>query len=244
MWRGNWSLVRQGFWVFLRCCLLWLGRWPGLAPAGESLSFASPKESNQRKGDPLSATLRFAAGNLRCSRFAGSRRTRFAQTAASPCPRNAALLGAARGGGSGHRDARPSRPNGPSRCSARVKDPRLTRPHTPHTRTRRGALTLVPSGCAEERRRKRDKGRSCLSEASSADPRFLRAPQVARSEAEGHRQRGRLLLLTFLGETRKVSRPPGRDPANGLTKKRTLKKHQALNLFRVKANATQNATPA
>ena len=51
-------------------------------------------------------------------------------------------------------------------------------------------------------------------------------------------------MLTFFGETKKVSRPPGRDPANGLTKKRTLKKHQALNLFRVKANATQNATPA
>ena len=33
----------------------------------------------------------------------------------------------------------------------------------PHTRTRHGALTLIPSGCAEERRGKRDKGRSCLS---------------------------------------------------------------------------------
>ncbi|TAJ66573.1 MAG: hypothetical protein EPO53_05790 [Variovorax sp.] len=39
---------------------------------------------------------RFAAA-LRCSRFAGSRRTRFAQTAASPDPRNAALLGGAEG---------------------------------------------------------------------------------------------------------------------------------------------------
>jgi hypothetical protein len=27
----------------------------GLAPDGESLSFASPKESNQRKGDPVAA---------------------------------------------------------------------------------------------------------------------------------------------------------------------------------------------
>ncbi|RSZ42354.1 hypothetical protein EJO70_11020 [Variovorax sp. 553] len=39
---------------------------------------------------------RFAAP-LRCSRFAGSRRTRFAQTAASPDPRNAALLGGTEG---------------------------------------------------------------------------------------------------------------------------------------------------
>ncbi|RTQ32510.1 hypothetical protein EJP69_21430 [Variovorax gossypii] len=44
-----------------------------------------------RRGRPHYAG-RFAA-SLRCSRFAGSRRTRFAQTAASPCPRNAALLG-------------------------------------------------------------------------------------------------------------------------------------------------------
>jgi hypothetical protein len=30
-------------------------------------------------------------------------------------------------------------------------------------------------------------------------------------------------LLTFLGETRKVSRPPGRDPANSLTKENNPK---------------------
>ena len=46
----------------------------GSRPACESLSFASPKERNQRKGDPTvcvpCASLR---GNLRCSRPAGSR---------------------------------------------------------------------------------------------------------------------------------------------------------------------------
>jgi hypothetical protein len=54
------------------------------------------KKVSKEKATLLSATLRFATGNLRCSRFAGSRRTRFAQTAASPDPRNAPLLGAAR----------------------------------------------------------------------------------------------------------------------------------------------------
>ena len=54
------------------------------------------KNVSKEKATLPSATLRFAAGNLRCSRFAGSRRTRFAQTAASPDPRTAALLGAAR----------------------------------------------------------------------------------------------------------------------------------------------------
>ena len=57
-----------------------LGSVPGLRaeagsrPACESLSFASPKERNQRKGDPTvcvpCASLR---GNLRCSGLAGSR---------------------------------------------------------------------------------------------------------------------------------------------------------------------------
>ena len=57
-----------------------MGRMPfsraeaGSRPAGESLSFASPKERNQRKGDPTvcvpCAPLR---GNLRCSGLAGSR---------------------------------------------------------------------------------------------------------------------------------------------------------------------------
>ena len=42
---------------------------PGL-PGCKSLSFASPKESNQRKGDPQSGSLRFASGNLRCSKAA------------------------------------------------------------------------------------------------------------------------------------------------------------------------------
>ncbi|MDQ0053123.1 hypothetical protein J2W32_002169 [Variovorax boronicumulans] len=54
------------------------------------------KNVSKEKATLLSATLRYATGNLRCSRFAGSRRTRFAQTAASPDPRTAALLGAAR----------------------------------------------------------------------------------------------------------------------------------------------------
>ncbi|MNV59676.1 hypothetical protein D3C71_1521120 [compost metagenome] len=45
-------------------------------PAAHLLSFASPKESRQRKGDPQSASLRFAAGNLRCSDLGWRRRTR------------------------------------------------------------------------------------------------------------------------------------------------------------------------
>jgi len=49
---------------------------PGLAPAGEVLSFASPKESTQRKGEPGASSLRCAQGTLRCSDRAGGPQTR------------------------------------------------------------------------------------------------------------------------------------------------------------------------
>ena len=65
---------------------------PGLAPAGDSLSLASPRESKQREGDPQSGSLRFASGNLRCSKQAGSAQTRCAQTARGPHPPVSALL--------------------------------------------------------------------------------------------------------------------------------------------------------
>ena len=57
------------------------------------------KKVSKEKATPLRVTPCFARGNLRCSRFAGSARTRFAQTAGSPDPRNAPLLGTRRGGG-------------------------------------------------------------------------------------------------------------------------------------------------
>jgi hypothetical protein len=45
-------------------------------PAVHPPSFASPKEGGPRKGDPQSASLRFAAGNLRCWDLGWCRRTR------------------------------------------------------------------------------------------------------------------------------------------------------------------------
>jgi hypothetical protein len=189
------------------------------APAGESLSFASPKESNQRKGDPTvcvpplrcgqPAVLGESGGPQNSLHFVALRQLR-------PLSRFP-LRSSAQPEGSdpGHRCARPQIPNGPSLRSASAIG-RNDRARPLHTRTRHGALTLIPSGCAEERSVSRTRARSCLSEASSARPRETRAPQVARSEAEGRRQWGRLSLLTFFGETKKVSRPPGRDPADSL----------------------------
>ena len=53
------------------------------APDSASLSFASPKESKQRKGDPQSGALRATCD---CGQKRGSAQTRCAQTARSPDP--------------------------------------------------------------------------------------------------------------------------------------------------------------
>ncbi|QFZ87168.1 hypothetical protein GFK26_32520 [Variovorax paradoxus] len=56
-----------------------------------------------RRHGAVGPTVPALRAALRCSRFAGSRRTRFAQTAASPDPRNAALLGGTEGPPTPHR---------------------------------------------------------------------------------------------------------------------------------------------
>ena len=90
---------------------------------------------------------------------------------------------------------------------------------------------LTPSGCAEERsgrgaRMQRSmhslgaltrcrclSGESAANKASSAAAPRLRAPQVARSAAEGRNQWGRLSFAYFsLAEQRKVGAPPGAHP--------------------------------
>ena len=73
------------------------------APAGDLLSFASPKESKQRKGDPTVCVpaLRFGQPAVLASSGVSLELAalRFAQTIASPDPLAAALLGAYRGVG-------------------------------------------------------------------------------------------------------------------------------------------------
>ena len=75
--------------------VFWFGRRAGVeggsrvvAPAGDSLSFASPKESKQRKGAPQSATPALRSGaNLRRGYCGGRRGTRFALRAPLGQPR-------------------------------------------------------------------------------------------------------------------------------------------------------------
>ena len=77
---------------------------------------------------------------------------------------------------------------------------------------------------------------SRLSERSAAQrvrarPRWTRAPQVARSEAQGRRQWGRLFFAYFLlAKQKKVSRPPGRTPGSRPQQRHTAPSaHQAPN---------------
>ena len=53
---------------------------PGFGPAAESLFFASPKKSNQKKGEPRPCP----SGALRYSQRSGRLQTRFAQTMQAP----------------------------------------------------------------------------------------------------------------------------------------------------------------
>ncbi len=83
-------------------------------------------------------------------------------------------------------------------------------------------LPPTPSGCAEERRAGRIRTGDCLSRRRvRARSRPDRAPQVARSKAEGRRQRGRLFFAYFLlASQKKVS---SRRATPGPTKPRASK---------------------
>ncbi len=161
----------------------------------------------QRKVPKRKATLLSGSPALRSGATCGARssrgraRTRCAQTIASPDPAGPPLLGAARRGGRRNRER--ERHRTPVRTQSASSPPRI-RICSPH-----------PSGWAEERSRKRIRARDCLRRSRvRARPRFWRAPQVARSEAEGPGPSGRLSFGYFsLATQRKVPRPPGRDPA-------------------------------
>ncbi len=82
-----------------RCTLrLFRSRSRGFVPAAESLSFASPKESNQRKGDPAARVPPLRCGQPAVLASGGVRaNSPAAQTCAALFPPEAALLGARRG---------------------------------------------------------------------------------------------------------------------------------------------------
>ena len=168
----------------------------GSRPACEALFFASPKKSTQKKGDPTvcvpCASLR---GNLRCSGLAGSRSNslRFTSLRQSRALIRQTLRSSAHPEGQRGQNiptglcfARPHLAGASAtRCAGGAE-----RSDGPCGCPTRGS----PSRCAEERRAWGGTGVEapvlreltrcgCPSEARSAP--HARAPQVARSEAEG-----------------------------------------------------------
>jgi hypothetical protein len=176
------------------------------------------KKVSKEKATLLSATLRFATGNLRCSAPVGVRRTRFAQTAAAlipPAPSTAgayrrafgraiAALGLAIPTADTNHPA-PRHANHRGRCASAVawwpsEAKARVVPKAPLAAPRSGAF--------------RGSGPQLFERSEFCGPRETRAPQGARSEAKGRRQWGRLsFAYVSLAKQRKVGRPPGRDPA-------------------------------
>ena len=178
----------------------------GMSPRRASHFLCFAKESNQRKATPSVCDPSLRYGQPAVLASGGSRRTRFAQTAAALLPPAPALLGTARGGQTGqlalralqypgscfaHRRRAQRSPCGPSEATARPKPLWLCR----------GA------------QRQAGKASQLFERSEFCDARLLRAPQVARSEAQGHRQRGRLFFAYFLlAKQKKVGAPPGAHP--------------------------------
>ncbi|PNG46918.1 hypothetical protein WDL1CHR_05235 [Variovorax sp. WDL1] len=243
--------------LFVPCA--WFEAGAGNSPRRASHFLCLAKESNQRKATPLRATLRFATGNLRCSLFAGSAQTRFAQTRAALIREKLRSSARAEGiwdgpslrsatNGLAARGLEQVRANtyeleqeqeqeqehvyeyeyvhghGPARVRVRVRAcqrERGPRAHANlHSTQGRAMARWTPSPLWPRRGAQlfADKGpRVFEPKASLRGPREKRAPQVARSEAQGRGQWGRLSLVTFFGETKKVTRPPGRIPGSCLT---------------------------
>jgi hypothetical protein len=194
-----------------------------MRPAAHSLSFASPKESKQRKGEPTAAPLR---GSLRCSQAGGLSRKLGLEYKAS---------------------------DSAGKSRAYRSDPSLLRSSALHTADttrlaahRLGWLVWVHTShlgwrCSIERALRARCEASCAElpvcgaeERSElgVEPYPATAAHCLRSCTQGrvcadapvreHRkgplvfrgalQSGRLSLLTFFGEAKKVRRPPGRNP--------------------------------
>ncbi len=163
----------------MKSCFVVAFRSRDVAPAGESLSFASPKESNQRKGDPAvcdPVRPRGERGNLGCSgagcaveltarwrapfrqpRQISSRCGRVLRHARHPAP--CAPQAHPEGSDSGHRFARPP---GRQAFASLGQSQRRTSPavgcavrstRAPRAEQSNGpSAAPTPCGCAEERR--------------------------------------------------------------------------------------------
>ena len=190
------------------------------------------KKVSKEKATPLSASLRFASGNLRCSRPAGSRSNslRCASLRQSRALIRWPLRSSAHTEGRGiPTAARAIASLGPNssaqvpragRCSVRVE--RSDDPNGclgVHPLLAAPAAVRLRGGMGVEAPMLRDlTRRGCPSGAAQQQSEFHGAPRnrpdagLPRSEAQGSQTGGRLLLPSFLGDARKEGAPPGAHP--------------------------------
>ena len=158
-------------------------REPGLGPAADSLFFASPKKSKQKKGDPQSATpSRCYGANLRRGACGVRRGTRYALARCARTTTASQITRHAREGAHAHPANAPpqAQPEGGEPPNSRTGHC-FARP-TPRGRKRHALRKLgrakrwpegvsgfgFPSGCAEERSGQRIRARDCLSAAGAS----------------------------------------------------------------------------
>ena len=193
-------------------------------PAADLLSFASPKESRQRKGDPAVCDPSLRYGQPAVLAFGGVSQNSLRSNSCEPlsaksCAPRRSQRGAVRaiaalGHGclSGHRFARPccSSPSplwGGGWGEGRAVD-------TGRAVDRSDALTPALSVAFYRREREQDGAQEEGGCAERSDgPSGIARP----SAAMARRQRGRLFFGYFLlAKQKKATRPPGRDPADSL----------------------------
>ncbi len=203
-------------------CSGWMRRSRDVRPAAQSLSFASPKERNQRKGDPAGCDPSLRCGQPAPRRWRGAlqnslRALRCAQTAAASQitkpllphaaqrpPRHRHVTGASRRDPSGRAIASLGRRENTKEgqgCAAAL----LTRGPGPLC-VRRGAQRLADQGPRMFERSE-----------------FARTPPAAstagcpEAKRRGRRQWGRLFFADFLlAKQKKVRPPPGGTPGSCL----------------------------
>ena len=210
------------------------------------------KKRRQKKATPLSASLRFASGNLRCSRPAGSRSNSLRFTAlkqsrvlirwplcssahtegmgepnSRTAPRAIASLGPllwAQAPCAGRSLFGVERSDDPNGCLG--VHPLLAAPAAGRLRGGMGARAPMLRDLTR---------RGCPSGAAQQQSEFHGAPRkrtaagLPRSAAQGSQTGGRLSFGYFsLAKQRKVPRPPGRLPASALHQGMPLTRHTAL----------------
>jgi len=229
-----------------------------VAPAGDSLSFASPKESKPRKGDPQSATPSHCEGaNLRRGGCGVRRGTRFALRAQLGQPRRvrARSMGASTPMLTPQppRRRRSQQGGGQPNSHAGLCFARHHLAGASATRCAGGAERSkgpwgcpnpgFPSGCAEERSGQRIRARDCLSatqwsefERDPAGREHRRLPVAKRRAADC---RVAFSLVTFFRrDERKLLRRRAHTPASALNQSTAIAiKNIAYTAIPTRANA-------